>query len=322
MPDDVVSSESTDVSIPSTPTLDAAPVVVGTPPPAQSPPYEAPVTPPPTTTPVADKAFSDFIPEAFKNSDSVKAALATENPSDFLFQRLSDLETSLSTMDRVPKADATPEQIKAWVDQVKPADVKEYGDIAPKLDDNHVHLKDMMNAAYSDDVTNTIKNAAQEVGIQPWQLKQVMDKVNESQLGLADTIHKQALESEQALNAEFNQIMTTNFGAERSKVEQVGKQFLLDHVAPELRPHLMTLPNEALALISSAAYNAHRKYGLEDKLPDANTMGLGDSKMEMDSAISEAMAKLQTMDNFSPQYEAQRARIKQLCDASAKKFGV
>ncbi len=318
MSDDVTPSTASDVVGGGTP-----PVEVGTAPPVEmdTAPPSAPSSPPPAIT-LPEKVFSDFIPEAFKNSESVKAALAAQNPSEYVFQRLSDLEASLSTMDRVPKDDATPEQIKAWVESVKPADLNAYGDLAPKLGEHHAHLQDMMNAAYSADVTNTIKNAAQEVGVQPWQLKHVMEKVNGSQLELADSIHKQALESEQTLNSDFDKLMTTHFGTERTKVQDIGKQFLADHVSADLQPYLRTLPNEALVLLASAAYNAHRKYGLEDTLPATTTHAVGNSKAEMDAAISEAMSTLQTMDQFSPQYQAQQAKIRQLCDASAKRFGV
>lgn len=231
-----------------------------TPPVVEAPPvFEAPPS-----------AFAQSIPSEYQNEPYIQNLLKSDSPETELWKQFAGLQKAIGTRPGgMPADDAPDEDWQKWTSAVQPQDISVYGDIKPTLAEGQEHLKDMIDASYSPEFTTEILEAARSAGIAPKQFQQMASKFNAMQIKAAESFAQQAQQQSAELDVKFDQMLTKEFGQDKSKVLEVGTKFIKEHLSSELQQSLMTKSNEELVAVAAAIYKAHKVYGKEDSIPSA-----------------------------------------------------
>lgn len=272
-------------------------------------------------SPTAAYSFMDHVPEEYRNNEYVTRAAKESNPVGELIKHMSTLSQTLATTPSIPKADATPEEKANWARMVAPTEATAYEGLKPVLPEGEASeaLTQLVDSTFTPELLGDITTAAMEVGIAPWQLKNVMDKVNANQLGVIKSVLQQQETERIEQDKNFDEVMAKSFGKDQPKVLELGKQFLRENVPAHLQPHLASLSNEGLAVVAAIAYQAHKKYGGEDTIPLGGTASLATDKAGMDKLIAEAMSDKAYTNPMLAEHDAARAKVKGLLELYVKK---
>lgn len=274
---------------------------------------EAPIAPVQSSTSSND--FLSFVPEQFHNESFVQDLLRTEDPRQELWTKFSGMQAALQTQPGgMPSIDAAPEDWKKWTETVAPKDIGVYGDLKPTVAEDKAYLKDLLDPVYTPEVTTTILDAARQLGIQPFQMRGLVDTFNNMQVQAADNFHASQQQAKQEMDSQFDNFCEKQFGKDREKIVGEGFNFIAQHVSQDLVQHVNGLPNEALATVAALAYNLKQKYGVEDKLPQADSMytGGGGDIVSLKSAIGEKMNSDSYRNAFDSRHNQTVAEVKQL----------
>jgi hypothetical protein len=258
--------------------------------------------------------------------------MAQSDPNRAVWDRLHTMHETLQTQPGgMPSLDAPVEDWQRWTQTVAPKDISVYGDLKPTLTEEQAHLKDVVEQVYQPDFLNTITEAARQVGVQPFQMKALMDAYNNIELKVAEQYltsqqqqaqltEQQKIEAEAKLNKDFDDYCLQKFGTEREKIVGTGFDFLAKNVDKEMVDAVNALPNEALATVAALAYQMKQKYEKEDRLPNAGAMytGEGDSHLEIKNKINDLVNSKAFSDFRDPAHELTMTQVTQLSTQLAR----
>jgi hypothetical protein len=276
------------------------------------------------TPPVPNSGSDSFlssVPEEYRNADYVTDIARAEDPTKDLWTKFSGMHSALKQQPGgMPSIEASTEEWAKWSEAVAPKDVSAYGDLKPQLGDTQADIKELLDPVYSPEVMQTVMENARQLGIQPHQLKGLVDTFNQLQVGAAE----QYIQDQQQVKAEndkqFDDFCAKQFGRDRDKIVNEGFTFITQNVTPDLAARVNGLPNEALATVAALAYNLKQKYGVEDKLPGANSMysGGGGDIVSLKAEIGEKMNSPEHRNAFDPKHDQVVREVRELSTQLAR----
>lgn len=267
----------------------------------------------PVTSPIDN--FLSSVPEQYRNETFVQDIARAEDPTTEVWSKFAGMHAALQTQPGgMPSLDAPAEDWKKWSETVAPKDISVYGDVKPTIGEEKAYLKDLLDPVYSPEVTTTILDAARQLGVQPFQMRGLLDTFNNLQVNAADNFYLTQQQAKQEQDAQFDEFCTKQFGKDREKIVGEGFDFLARNLSNELVQHVNNLPNEALATVAALAHSLKQKYGVEDRLPagDAIYTGGGGDITSLKAAIGEKMSSESYRNAFDSRHNQTVAEVKQL----------
>ena len=227
----------------------------------------------------ASESFLSSIPSQYKDAEFVKDFATAENPTEALWGKFAGMHEALKAQPMgLPQEGAAPEEFTKWAQTIAPKDISAYGNLKPEI--TQENLKPILEQTYSSEFLTPMMNAARELGLQPFQLKGLMDVFHSNTVKAAEGHLAAQAQQKESLDKEFDALCTKQFGNEKEKVLKEGSDFLSRNVGKEWAPHVEALSNEGLAVVAQLAYNLKQKYGVEDKMPGANPIVTGISSVD------------------------------------------
>lgn len=260
-------------------------------------------------------SFLSSIPEQYRGESYAQDISRAEDPTQDLWSKFAGMQAALQVQPGgMPSLDAPPEDWAKWTEAVAPKDVSVYGDFKPQLAEGQEHLKELLDPVYTPEVMTTIKEAARQAGVQPHQMKGLIDTFNKLQVNAAQDYMQAQEQAKTEYNQQFDDFCAKQFGKDREKIVGEGFNFIAQNVSPDLAKHVNDLPNEALATVAALAYNLKQKYGMEDRLPGADSLytGGGGDITSLKSAIGEKMNSPEYQNAFDARHGQAVADVKGL----------
>lgn len=260
-------------------------------------------------------SFIAGVPEEYRNESFVHDISRAEDPTKDLWTKFAGMQSALQQQPGgMPALDASPEAWAKWSEAVAPKDISVYGDIKPIIPEEKSYLNELLDPVYTPEVATTVLDAARKLGVQPYQMKGLLDTFNGLQVGAAEQYHQAQEQAKQEYNQQFDDFCAKQFGKDREKIVGEGFNFIAANVSQDLATHVNNLPNEALATVAALAYNLKQKYGVEDKLPGTGSMytGGGGDTTSLKAAIGEKMSSPSYSNAFDAQHNQTVAEVKQL----------
>lgn len=256
----------------------------------------------------------ESIPEELKDKPYIQNLLKHESPQTEIWKQFAGIQEVLGRRPGgMPADDASDEDWNKWVTAIQPKDTSVYGDVKPAIPEDKQHLKEMIDASYDNDTVSKMLETFRENGVPKRAVANIMKAYNELQLAAAEKFHSQTKQEYDSLNKNFDEVFTQHFGNEKDKVLNVGQKFLKDNVPDNLKPHIDSLSNEALAVIAGLAYNIHNKYGKEDSLPNnSNSGGVGNDVISLKAKMNELMSDAAYANPMSPKHESLVQQVREL----------
>lgn len=260
-------------------------------------------------------SFIAGVPEEYRNESFVHDISRAEDPTKDLWTKFAGMQSALQQQPGgMPALDAPSEAWAKWSEAVAPKDISVYGDIKPSIPEEKSYLNELLDPVYTPEVATTVLDAARKLGVQPYQMKGLLDTFNGLQVGAAEQYHQAQEQAKQEYNQQFDDFCAKQFGKDREKIVGEGFNFIAANVSQDLATHVNNLPNEALATVAALAYNLKQKYGVEDKLPGTGSMytGGGGDTTSLKAAIGEKMSSPAYSNAFDAQHNRTVEEVKQL----------
>lgn len=249
--------------------------------------------------------FLSSVPEQYHQESFVQDLVRSEDPTTELWTKFAGMHSALQTQPGgMPAIDAAPEEWAKWSEIVAPKDVSLYGSLKPEIGEDKSYLKELLDPVYTPEIMNTVMEGARQLGVQPHQLKGLVDTFNKLQVNAAEDYYQAQTQAKQEYDKQFDDFCSKQFGKDREKIVGEGFNFIAANVTPELATHVNNLPNEALATVAALAYNLKQKYGVEDKLPQADSLytGGGGDIVSLKAAIGEKMNSKEYQNAFDSRH--------------------
>jgi hypothetical protein len=266
-------------------------------------------------------SFLSSIPEQYRTESFAQDISRAEDPTQDLWTKFAGMHSALQVQPGgMPSIDAPAEDWAKWSETVAPKDVSVYGSLKPELGADKEYLKELLDPVYSPEIMNTVMENARQLGVQPHQLKGLVDTFNRLQLGAAEDYHQAMQQQKQEYNTQFDDFCAKQFGKDREKIVGEGFNFITANVSPELATHVNNLPNEALATVAALAYNLKQKYGVEDKIPGASSIysGGGGDIVSLKASIGDKMNSPEYQNAFSAGHQRAVDEVKSLSGQLAR----
>lgn len=247
--------------------------------------------------------FLSFVPEDYREQSYVQDIAKAEDPHKELWTKFTGMQEALKTQPAgMPSLDAPPEQWEQWANAVAPKDVAVYGDLKPQLGEDKAHLKEVLDQIYEPQAMSGILETARKVGVQPYQLKAIVDTFTNQQLATAEQFVAQQHSTVEDYNKEFDTICQQKFGMDREKIVREGFDFLAK-VDASMAQRANNLPNEQLADLAALAYTLKQKYGKEDHISSQGSTASPTSGHDVNTlkaTISQKMSSEEYRNGFHP----------------------
>lgn len=266
-------------------------------------------------------SFLSSVPEQYRTESFAQDISRAEDPTQDLWTKFAGMHAALQVQPGgMPSIDAPKEEWARWSETVAPKDVSVYGDIKPVVGDDKAHLRELLDPVYTPEITNMVLENARQLGVQPHQMKGLIDTFNGLQVKAAEDYHNAQQQAHAEYNKQFDDFCSKQFGKDRDKIVNEGFSFITQNVSPDLAKHVNDLPNEALATVAALAYNLKQKYGIEDRLPQADSLytGGGGDIVSLKAAIGEKMSSPSYMNAFDSRHSQTVAEVKHLSGQLAR----
>lgn len=260
-------------------------------------------------------SFMAGVPEEYRNESFVHDISRAEDPTKELWTKFAGMQSALQQQPSgMPALDAPVEAWTKWSEAVAPKDISVYGDIKPTIPEEKAFLNELLEPVYSPEITAKVLDTARQFGVQPWQMKGLIDTFNGLQVNAAEQYHMAQEQAKQVQDQQFDDFCAKQFGKDRERIIGEGFDFIAKNVGPELVEHVNNLPNEALATVAALAHTLKQKYGKEDTLPGTGSMytGGGGDIISLKSAIGEKMNSPAYSNAFDALHQQTVAEVKQL----------
>jgi predicted ABC-type transport system involved in lysophospholipase L1 biosynthesis ATPase subunit len=147
-----------------------------------------------------------------------------------------------------------------------------------------------------------------------------MEVFNGLQVQAAEEYYNAQVEAKQSYDKQFDDFCSKQFGKDREKIVGEGFNFIAQNVTSDLVEHVNNLPNEALATVAALAYNLKQKYGVEDRLPQADPMlsGGGNDMISLKQAIGDKMNSPEYSNAFHARHSHAVREVQALSEQLAK----
>jgi hypothetical protein len=265
--------------------------------------------------------FISSVPEQYRTESFVQDIARTEDPTQELWTKFAGMHSALQTQPGgMPAIDASAEDWAKWSSAIAPKDVSVYGDLKPVIDESKAHIKDLLDPVYTPEIMGMVMENARQLGVQPHQMKGLIDTFNNLQVQAAEDYYNSQQQASQEYNQQFDDFCAKQFGKDRDKIVGEGFNFIAQNVSKDLVTHVNNLPNEALATVAALAYNLKQKYGVEDRLPQADSLytGGGGDIVSLKSAIGEKMNSPEYRNAFDARHNQIVAEVQQLSSQLAR----
>lgn len=279
------------------------------------PTVETPVVESPAPSGGLGDAFISSVPEQYRNESYVQDLARTEDPNTELWSKFAGMQSALqSQAGGMPSLEAPAEEWARWSEAVAPKDVSVYGSLKPEISEDKAYLKDLLDPVYAPEIMNTVMENARQLGVQPHQLKGLVDTFNNLQMNAAEAYHQSQTQAKQEYDQKFDDFCAKQFGKDREKIVGEGFNFIAQNVTADLATHVNNLPNEALATVAALAYNLKQKYGVEDRLPQVDSLytGGGGDIVSLKASIGEKMNSKEYQNAFDSRHNQAVSEVKQL----------
>lgn len=255
--------------------------------------------PQPAAKPQPGTDFNTVVPEAYRDKPYMKEVTSF----DKLFQDFDNAQRLIGQRQdplTIPGPDATPEEIQAYAEKIRPEskDVYQF----PETDYSKKFGRD-------EAFQGQMKELFHKAGLQPWQVNMLTEGYDSV---LMTKANEMALNSE-AQAADFEKLADGHFGTDKEAKLKIANDILKENVPEAFKPFMEKLPNESLMILSSVLNNVYDKYMKED---DLNTGGRGtptDSAALQEEA-RQLMADPAYKDFRHPKHEATVKRVNELYD--------
>jgi hypothetical protein len=264
---------------------------------AAAQPASVPDPTPSSTPPQVD--FTSVIPEAYKDKPYMKEVTSF----DKLFQDFDNAQSLIGQRQEgldIPGADATPEQIQAYVDKIKPESVEAY-----TFPETEYSKKFGRDEAFQ----GQMKELFHKAGLQPWQVNTLTEGYDAALFGKANEMASSA--ENQA--ADFEKLAEGHFGEAKEEKLRIANEILKANTPEAFKEHLAKLPNESLMVLSGVLNNVYDKFMKED---DLNTGGKGTATdtAALQEEARQLMADPAYKDFRNPKHDQIVKRVNELYD--------
>jgi hypothetical protein len=256
--------------------------------------------PDPTKTP--DQTAVDFtsvIPEAYKGKPYMKEV----DSFDKLFADFDNAQTLIGQRQQsaeIPGADATPEQIQAYADKIRPESPDVY-----TFPETEYSKKFGRDEAFQGEM----KTAFQEAALQPWQVNILTEKYDAALFGKASELAASA----ETQAADFEKLADGHFGESKEEKLKIANAVLKENTPEAFKPFLEKLPNESLMILSAVANELHAKYMTEDNL-NIGAKGTATDEGALQEEARQLMADPSYKDFRHPNHDRTVKRVNELYD--------
>lgn len=283
-----------------TPTPEPTPTPTPTPEPTPNPSVKIDhPTPEPTPNPAAAE-FAKAIPDAYKDKPYMKEVTSFEK----LFADFDGAQTLIGQRQQdplaIPGLDATPEQIQAYAEKVRPESVDAYQ--FPETEYSKKFGRD-------EGFQGEMKELFHKAGLQPWQVNMLTEGYDGALFAKANELATSA----EAQAADFEKLADGHFGEHKDAKLKIANDILKANVPDAFKDHIAGLDNKSLMMVSGVLNNVFDKYMKED---DLNIGGKG-SATDATALQEEArtlMADPAYKDFRHPKHDAINKQVKDLYD--------
>lgn len=201
----------------------------------------------------------------------------------------------------IPPADAKPEQLEAFFQQVRPKDPSEYVFAETEYSKKHGVDKEFQSA---------MRGVFHKAGLHKWQVD-VLSKGYDEQLSKLVSGAEGKVELSET---EFDSKIDSIYGPDRQKALDTAKNLMIEHVPAELKPAIANLSNEALLVLTTTLNAVHKKYIAEDSFPGAQGSAAGGVEDESSLRVkaTNLMATKAYNDFRDPQHESVKKQVDEI----------
>jgi hypothetical protein len=246
---------------------------------------------PPNDAPIL---FSTTIPEEFRDRTYLKDIAAMPDGPEArvaLFKKLDGAETLIGKKTGVPAADAPEAEWVAFHAKHRPA----------KADDYEIKTGEGADPEF----VKTVREAFYEAGATKSQAAKILTKLQAAM----DAQGAKAVEAGKKLDAEFDTLSKSTFGADNEKVLAQAKTMIAEHTPAPLKGHVPKLDNTSLVILAGILNSIHTKYGLEDKINGDGTPGAAADLEALHEEGRKLMALPEYKDFTNSKHKATVARV-------------
>jgi len=219
---------------------------------------------------------------------------------DITFEKLIDQHVNLQSKlgqrpdVGVPGAEATPEQITAFYNSLRPKDMSEYA--FPETEFSKANGRD-------EGFQTGMKQVFHDAGVSQHQV----NKITEGYDKIAGDIKA----TEEAKDTEFDTKISEIYKDSRETALGIAKNLMRENIPDDLKPELENLDNRSLLLLTTTLNAVHKKYISEDGIGPSNRPATGDPVALREEAMQ--LMKTPAYKDFrDPGYDVAQQKVKDL----------
>ena len=246
-------------------------------------------TPPAYTPPEINMA--EALPPEHRNKEYFKDITFEKMVNEFV-----GLQTKLGERPAVgvPNADATPEQLDAFYNSLRPANLDEYQ--IPETDFSKDKGRD-------ETFQKSMKEVFYKAGVSQRQVNILTKEY--------DGLMAQMLEQGEEADKKFDEKITEVFKDNREQALTRAKDLMRENIPEEFKPLLENIPNSALLLLTTTLNGVYDKYIKEDGVGTQASVATADP-IALRAEAMKIMQSAEFKDFRNPGYDAAQDKVKQI----------
>lgn len=255
------------------------------------------------TTAAPTQTFKDIIPAEFHDRGHFKTWLekpiSPENYGEF-FKSHDNAQALLGKKKGIPGADAKPEEIDAFLGEMRPAKAEEYDIQVGENPDK--------------ELLSTFREAMHAGGLSKVQATRLLGKF----MPAIQERQKVALEAQKKADDEFAQLVESTFKGDAAAKLTRAQDAIKEHAPPALAAHIGRLDNNSLVLMAGVIDALLEKFTKEDGTvaPGSASGGAGESDIaKLEGERMKLLGDPRRADFTHPEHETVNKRIEEISHA-------
>ncbi len=208
----------------------------------------APIDTPSIGAPPAEKSFSDFVPEGYREKEYLKGV----DSFDRLFQDFDNAQKMIGKKS-IPGQDASDEEWNEFYNKLRP-------ESADKYEFQYAEGTDV-----DEKFSNSMKDIFHKAGLSQKQALQLQQGY--------DAIVAEMSPSQDEINAKFDELADKTFGARRDQALGNAKNMISKFAPSNMKDAIDSLGNNELVILASVLDGVHSEYLSEDSMNNNGSTG-------------------------------------------------
>lgn len=258
---------------------------------------------PDTQTPPTPLALKDLITEAGL-ADRAYLKDFADKPLDketglALLKKLDGAESLIGRKIGIPANDAKPEEVEKFYSTLRPEKPEDYEIVTGEKPD--------------EEFIKALRVAAHKGGISKHSMKVLSNELG----NILKARAQKAAEAQANADKEFDQLVSTAFGADKDKVLERVKGALEEHAPAAVKAHIGRLDDKSLVLVAGVVDAIIKKYTPEDKMGGKGG-GTGLTPESIREEARKLMASPEYKSQFHPKHDEVVKKVNELYAALPK----